>query len=253
VFICTIAAQRSGTKFLGSLFNTGTEVTALGEILNPDSDGATSFGCFLRSRPMAELFALGAEAVLDRYLNGLKRFRGAIHFDLMFNQLEFCCISWNPFPGPFMYEFIKARKFVAILLKRDAREILISRKTLMETGLAHLTVDAPPSLDLTSVAVEIHARELAEFEQNLQASYAQAEAAFRDYPYFITLDYADINAAQILPRRLIDTICACAVEHGVRIDPERLQLGPSSLRKTGKQRVARARRQAPPENGKESG
>ena len=59
MMIATVSTQRSGTKFLGSLFSTGNQVATFGEMFNPDDDGPLAFrGTFRREQ--SPRFALRA-------------------------------------------------------------------------------------------------------------------------------------------------------------------------------------------------
>lgn len=230
MLIVTIACQRSGTKAFASLFSTGTEITTFGELFNPDVSGPLSYRGFIASEGYDSLLRQGADVALDNFFRHFYSHRNKIHFDVMFNQLEFTCISWNSFYRPFFYGYLRSRKATIILLTRNPLDSFKSSLLLRTTGIAHTRPgDNPPSRDRKTHAVSATSRQFADYAANIQRHYSIARDHLSDYPYFCEVSYEEFARLQSLPQRVLDTIRACAVAHGLPLDVSKIQEGPPPL------------------------
>lgn len=229
MIIATVSTQRSGTKLLGACLASGTQVKTLGEIFNPD---ATILGCFtqfVRAEGLHNLMKLPADVVLDRYFAHIFLSWRPIHFDLMFNQLEIPCLNWNPFPGFFMYGYLRSRGALVIALERDMVDAYVSGKLLEKTGVAHGYVadqnSAPEPAPLNVAAYQ-------QYAASQQWHREQLHLAMAGYTNFHVLKYSDVAASAELPKPVHEIIGRWAKQHKLNVNPEYVQMHPAPTLKT---------------------
>lgn len=227
MIITTLATQRSGTKAFGSLFSTGTEIATFGEIFNPDLIGAMSFRSYIASERYADLLRLGSEGVIDAFLGSFLLHRSKIHFDVMFNQLDYTCISWNRFYRRFMYGYLRSRRALVILMTRSTEDSFKSVLHLDKTGRAHIAAYEELRLAPSSDEEVVRASRLdfQAYHDAIMASYDEVRRNFSDYPFFCEVSYEEFAALQAIPDRLVSAIVACATENGIPCDSSRIQMG----------------------------
>jgi len=192
LFIATVSNQRSGTKLLGSLLGSSGIVLPVGEIFNPDVDLLFSFKSFLKLKGLDAVFSQGSEPTITEYFNNINHLKDIVHFDLMFNQLEYTCLSWSEYAHPFMYSHMKNMRFFVILLTRDPMEIFISNKILELTGLPH-TYESEEDADEKRHVLDLKRSEFDSFRTKLAHHYSLARSSFTGYPFFYEIDYGELQ------------------------------------------------------------
>lgn len=229
MIITTVSTQRSGTKLLGTCFGSGTQVKPLGEIFNPDRIALGCYSQFIKAEGYRTLQELSAEVVLDRYFAHIFHTWRPIHFDLMFNQLEIPCLSWNPFPSFFMYGYLRSRGAFVISLERDVVDTYVSGKLLERTGIAHgYVADAQHTIEPSA----LDTNDFITYARTVRWHKDQLYAAMANYPSFYIINYADLAASAKLPDDLISAIMEWDSQHQLNLDRENIQIHPSLARKT---------------------
>lgn len=233
LLIATIATQRSGTKAFASLFATGTEITPFGELFNPDVAGPLSFRGFLQSQSLDSVFSQHPDALLDTFFRHLLLHRRKLHFDVMFNQLEFCCTSWNVHFGPYMYGYLRAKQAVVVLLTRNPRDSFQSMLQLKETGIAHQRAfeQANPKTRKVSETLIVDDAALSAYSRFIEGEYDRARSFFSDYENFVEASFEEFSAAQSLPKRLVEVIRRQCSAVGLPFNEANLQLGTPLFRR----------------------
>ena len=233
MIIVTVSTQRSGTKFLGSLFSTGNQVATFGEMFNPDNDGPLGFRGYLQGRTLQEICAAGSDGIVDTFLSHFATVRGIVHFDLMFNQLEFCCTSWNGFYGPFMYGYLRSRSALVIILKRDPLEAFKSLKRLQAFGIPH-ALEATRADNRPTVSSELVLRkaDALAYKAWLEQQYATAERSFEGYEFLCPVTYEEVAETGELPDSLKDMIVAVAKFNNLDCNRDLIQAGNSVFKRS---------------------
>ena len=229
MIIVTVSTQRSGTKLLGTCFGSGTQIKPLGEIFNPDRIALRCYSQFLKAEGYRTLQELPADIVLDRYFAHIFHTWRPIHFDLMFNQLEIPCLSWNPFPGFFMYGYLRSRGALVISLERDVVDTYVSGKFLERTGVAHGYV-ADPQHAIEPLVLD--ANDFTNYARTVRWHQDQLHLAMANYPNFHIINYTDLAASAKLPDNLLSFIMDWASKYQLNIDRKYIQIHPSLARKT---------------------
>lgn len=191
MLITTISHQRSGTKLLGSLLGSTGAIEGFGEIFNPDHREEISFRRHIASVGMDQAFARGSLMALHDFVVSLGTKTKILHADLMFNQIEHVCISWNDYQCPFVYGYMKTTNVFAILLTRKAEDIFISNKMLEKSHVPHQYKGSEaPKIQGT---LTLKRSEYETFKSDLEFHYETARRSFRGYPFFYELDYSAIQ------------------------------------------------------------
>jgi hypothetical protein len=213
MLVVTLSHQRSGTKFLSSMFLAGTQISTLGEIFNPDNDDAQQFHRFVGFHGYNSLVKQPSDRVLDNYFSSLRTELPIKHFDLMFNQFEMPCLGWNPFPERFVYGYLKSRKALVILLEREPQKVFRSIQMLNAGGAAHTVNGSPtnaPSNNPPASSVT-----MSDVNKSIGTHREEIVSAFADYPYIVQASYADLSRTCAVPDAAVESIASCAMEHGL--------------------------------------
>jgi hypothetical protein len=193
MFVATISCQRSGTKLLGSLLGSSGAILPTGEVFNPDLDILYSFRSFLQRAGLEKLLDLGSQGAMDAYLRELNTLKNIIHFDIMFNQIEHTCISWNDLGFPFIYKYMRARRCSVILLTRNPVDIFISNKVLEVSGVPHNYRGDEISGQSQTEVLTLQQTQLRTFSKELEQNYDLVRKTFAGYDYFYEVSYEDIE------------------------------------------------------------
>ena len=233
MLIVTLATQRSGTKFLGSLFRTGSEIRSRGELFNPDDVSPITFRTFVQTQGFEKLVNLGSERTLNRYFDFVRDGFPFLHFDMMYNQLEIPCISWNPFDHRFFYNYLKARSAVVISLRRSPLECYVSAERVRAGGSAHVFVAEGKRQEDDRIVepVNFDAKRFASFEKGIQTYLSEIDREFRSYELFVRLEYTLISKSGHIGEELIRALSAGAAKHGIALDDKCIQMGQSPYRR----------------------
>jgi len=232
MLVATVTMQRSGSKLLGSCFNQGTVVRSFGEVFNPDAANVLgAFTEFVESRDRG-FRKRGSDTVLDEYFQDFTMVHGIIHFDLMFNQAEIPCLSWNPYQDLFAYGYLKSRRAVVISLERESRDCYVSGQYLRCTGAktAHYFTDANRAACAGRFVLDI--KDYRSYCQTIARHRQRLYEAMSDYPYFIKCRYEDLAQRCRLPDELVELIERSGKEHGIKVNKDLLQLLPPPIAPT---------------------
>jgi hypothetical protein len=231
MLLCTITTQRSGSKLLASSFNGGTVVRSYAEIFSPDARNALgSFVSYVDANGYRTLSEQIPEEVLDRYFEMLGRGVEMTHFDLMFNQLEVPCLSWNRYHEEFIYGYLKSRNAFIISLERNLRDTFLSKKVAFLTGRSHRTSRDPP-ITYSGPLQHLDREEFAHYQAGMNKRISELLASMSRYPYFHRINYSEIILG--VPDTLRVAIANWGRACGRTINPEHLQTRPSVLAPTG--------------------
>lgn len=233
MLISTITTQRSGSKLLASGFNSGLETRSLGEIFNPDSwRYPGNFHQYVRAYGPS-LWERSNDEILDEYFGSMKEvISKIIHFDVMYNQMEIPCLSWNPYGMPFILGYLKSRKSVILSLERDIRDSYVSSRYLEQVNQsAH--VFSPEFKQVTVDGLELEVSEYGRHREEILRQRRFLREVLNDYPYFAIYDYSEIAQTGRLPESLCDLIELAAMENGIKINKDFLQLLVPNIYKSG--------------------
>lgn len=231
MLIATVTTQRSGSKLLANCFGSGTQVRPYGEIFNPESRNLGSFATFLAAHS-DELTKLSANEVLDQFFACFSAIHGTTSFDIMFNQLEWPCTSWNPYDSYFIYGYLIARRAVIISLERSPKESFASAKYLEHSKRAHkLAGETGQSLQQTGLTLNIE--EYRAYHAAVLRQRRLLYEAMTGYEHFIRLSYADLAQCCLIPEEVREVIVAAGKPHDIKIDRALIQIHSQPVRPTG--------------------
>lgn len=231
MIIVTVSTQRSGTKLLGNCFQNGTIVTPFGEVFNPDVPQLGSFAEFMKAQGWQKIH-LGNKTVLDDFFAQFQHICNFASVDVMFNQIEIPCVSWNDGGGPYaLYSYLREAGAFVISLTRDPFDSFVSAKYLSlaggrahrkyEEGLSHLETEA-----------EIDEAEFIEYRDRLLWHRTTLQDDMGAYELFFELDYSELVDG-VLPPRLIGAIAEVARSRGMPIDASRIQINRADIEPSG--------------------
>jgi hypothetical protein len=224
MLIATITQQRSGSKFLGSVLRKQLGLLSLGELFYPvDWSAPYSFRQFILARGFERAFRDGPEATLNQYFDGFAPLGRALHFDLMFNQLEWPVVGYNPYPREFLYGYLRARDAVVLSLVRNVFDVFLSEKTLMISRTAHVFDHVQNPKSSCDVATESLSGRRVRLDPAEYVSFAQAvgirrralREAFCGYRFFAELNYEALASAASIDPTSVDLIREAARYHGI--------------------------------------
>ena len=225
MLIVTVTTQRSGTKLFSGCLKSGTEIVPYGEIFNPEYSGAASYHSFLMLNGLNKLVKLGATEYIDLYFQNIAIVHGAIHCDLMFNQLEIPCVGWNPFSVNFMYGYLRSRRAVIIHLSRLLKDLFISEKFLQIYGGAAHRFDNEYEMPFSSYTpVELDIDEFNLYRRKVEYQQRLLNEAMEGYPLFIKLEYDDLASCCLIPDYVLDVIMEGSIVNSASILRDRIQL-----------------------------
>lgn len=233
MLIATITTQRSGSKLLASCFNSGLETKSLGEIFNPDAwRCAGNFHQFIRAQGSG-IAGSANEQILDEYFDGIRQvISQIIHFDIMYNQMEIPCLSWNSFDVPFIVGYLMSRRSIIISLERDPLETYVSSRYLELAGPSAHVLNVESKQD-TVPGFRLNVDEYARYRKSVLRQRASLREAMGDYPYFLTCHYEEIARDRKIPDPLRDLIEKVAAERAMRVNGHLLQVVTPRIYKSG--------------------
>jgi hypothetical protein len=201
---CTLAWQRSGTKFLGSCFGAGLEIKSFGEIFNPETASFVNYYEWLRKQSHLENFERVSSRLFDKFFTELLAQFGTAHFDVMLNQIHGLNPMWSENFEHFLLDFVKTRGFWIILLTRSTAEIFRSSEILSLTGVAHSDADIEIKIDND---IYLDPQQYRNFHSNINSFYKLTRKSFENYPRFVEIDFKELSSNEgILPDRLMQFI-----------------------------------------------
>lgn len=238
MLIATVTTQRSGSKLLGACFNKGIAVRSFGEIFFPTVSIVGSFYLYLRARGFSsDVLKMGSDGLLDQFIS--EQFftvpaveNRPVHFDVMFNQLEMSCISWNPFDVDFMYGYLRSRNAVVIDLRRSFRDAFISRQFLAKSGISHRVQNDRP-IEQGGERQRLDVEEFLRYCASIKMRRERLSAAMSGYEHYVELDHDELAAAKSVPEGVKEVIVRCGAVHGRHIDAAQIQMAPVDLVPTG--------------------
>lgn len=228
MLVVTVTQQRSGSKFLGSMLREQLGLVMLGEVFNPDSLVPYSFRQFISARGIERVFRDGTEATLDQYFEGLSHLGGVQQLDVMFNQLEWPTIGWNPFAYEFLYGYLRTHDAVVLELARNPLDVFLSEKTLQISGTPHVFHhDGNPksACDIASERLEgrrtrLDPAEYAAFTETLSIRRQRLHQAFSGYRFFARIEYESLSSSISIDATIVDLIRDAAKHHGIPRRPD---------------------------------
>lgn len=191
MIIATISQQRSGTKLLGSYLSQLPEAVSLGEAFFPDNIRPCTFRGFRKMIGGEEAMQLGSEACLDRFMEYLHILAPILQFDVMYNQIEYACVSWNSFQMPFLYGFLMSRKCIILSLDRDPLDSFVSGKYVESAGVAHFLPDEAAGLPPDRIALDVN--EYVAHRNYVLGMRRQLADLCQDYDFFLPIAYEDLT------------------------------------------------------------
>lgn len=234
MLIATVTTQRSGSKLLASCFASGTQVRPYGEIFYPDRWLIGSYKAFSIAYA-SQMESLSGDQILDYYFGAFGREiapKRAAHFDLMFNQLEMACTTWNPFESYFIYGYLKSRKAVVISLERDHRDIFASMKYLEQSQRPHVLKGQSrerPAPEKMKLDLDEYKR----FVRSIDRHRKILCEAMQNYEFFIRLRYEDLAEHERIPTSVCGLIVAAGRAHGIEINSAFIQVHELRIQRTG--------------------
>jgi hypothetical protein len=224
MIVVTITTQRSGSKLFGGFFNCGTQIRSIGEVFNPDRSSGLSFRTFVETHTYSRLLEKGSENTLDWYFDEICRDHGSIHIDLMFNQLEFCCLSWNPFSVPFIYGYLVSREAVIISLERSIRDSFVSGKYLELSGMPHRLRGQSPQCSRIDGRRLLDVGAFLDYQNTVHDQRQSLLKVTSSYKYFVRVQFSEIAETLWLPSGVKDLLIRHARDHHEELHPGLIQL-----------------------------
>lgn len=197
-------------------------MSPFGEVFHPDSNLAGGFRAFLASRQRSIAGSSGKE-LMDEYFATMTETRGIPSLDIMFNQLEIPCLTWNQYDSHFIYGYLKQTGSVVISLERDIFDTYVSECYLASKGgQAHKFPHHGPSEDLQGLALD--PKDYLHYRKRIVWHRARLREAMDDYRYFYRLDYARLAETQRVPPDLCEMIERMGRERRPEVTKDRIQL-----------------------------
>jgi hypothetical protein len=146
-----------------------------------------------------------------------------LHFDLMFNQLEWPVMGFNPYPQGFLYGYLRSRGAVILSLVRNALDIFLSEKTLQVSSTAHVPDYADSRKSPCDIAAERLEGRRVRLDPAEYASFAEAVSihrqalrhAFSGYRFFADVNYESLASARAMDATAVDVIRDAAKHQGI--------------------------------------
>lgn len=228
MLVVTVTQQRSGSKFLGSILREQLGLVMLGEVFNPDSVVPYSFRQYISATGLERVFRDGTEATLDQYFEGLSHLGGVQQLDVMFNQLEWPAMGWNPFAYEFLYGYLRTRDAVVLELVRNPLDVFLSEKTLQISGTPHVfhhNGSPKSACDIASERLEgrrmhLDPAEYAAFVEILRIRRQRLRQAFSGYRFFAEIDYESLSRSMAIDTTIVDLIRGAAEHHDIPRRPD---------------------------------
>lgn len=219
--VVTIAAQRSGTKFLVETLRSGERFVPYGEIFNPDKKRNYAFLNYL-DRNNIVLFGqnrVELEHTLDAYFKHLqKKVRQGkrVHFDLMYNQIG----GINPvltYPGlnrgVFLLDYLKDRGFGILHIVREPLfEGYISGRVAYARGVHHTLSE---DLSREGVKLKINIDHMKKFAIGNLSARRAVRAALDGYAHGLEVSYPDFISGSSVAHDTYDFSTAFGETDGV--------------------------------------
>lgn len=167
---------------------------------------------------------LGNQVLLDRYFGQFEHVCTVASVDIMFNQIEIPCVSWNDAGTNYaLYAYLRQSGAIILSLERDPFETFVSMKHLSIAGGRAHPGDGEEMRRL-SETLRLEEVELQTYLNFVGRHRAALYSDMGDYDGFFRLDFSELAAAGGLPQRLIKDIVAAAGRRGVGMNAERIQI-----------------------------
>lgn len=229
----TVATQRSGTKVLGACLNAGVRAKSLGEVFHSSASAMVSLAGFLRRYPdLGQEIALGRTwDLLDRYTLELSQLAPYVHFDVMYNNLNFLAPLWHQDPVGFpMLGYLRSRNVAIVHLVRDPLETYVSGIVAEFTDVYHKVGDRASKVftpDQGKLETLVARRPFEAYRNDVRAFRDRVRNQLQGYPFALELDYHEILGKDGILRADTRTRLAALLLNGE--DPRWLQVLPSPL------------------------
>lgn len=219
--VVTIAAQRSGTKFLLASLRSGERFVPYGEVFNPQKKRNYAFLKYL-DRKAITLFGQHRrelERTLDGYFKHLERKapRGKrVHFDLMYNQIG----GVNPilaYPGlkndSFLLDYLKDRGFGILHIVREPLfEGYVSGRVARARGVHHTSNE---DLSREELKLKINIEHMKKFTIGNLSARRAVRAALNGYAHGLEVGYPDFISGSNVAHDTYDFSTAFGETDGV--------------------------------------
>jgi hypothetical protein len=223
MLIVTVTQQRSGSKFFCSVLRRQFGLIVLGEVFNPDSLASYSYRQFLLAKGFERALREGTESTLNQYFAGFSDLGGVLQLDVMFNQLEWLSMGWNPFAYESLYGYLRSRDAVVLSLVRNALDVFLSEKTLQISGIPHLFDQNGNPKSTCDIAAEklggrrvhLDPAEYASFAESLSIRRRRLSQAFSGYRFFSEINYESLASAVSIDAATFDLIRDAAKRHSI--------------------------------------
>jgi hypothetical protein len=151
-----------------------------------------------------------------------------LQLDVMFNQLEWLSMSWNPFAYEFLYGYLRSRGAVVLSLVRNALDIFLSEKTLQLSGTPHVFDQKGSPKSACDIAAEklggrrvhLDPAEYASFVESLSIRRRRLRQALSGYRFFSEINYESLASAVSIDAATFDLIGDAAELHGIPRRPD---------------------------------
>jgi hypothetical protein len=223
MLVVTITQQRSGSKFLGSLLRAKFGMLALGEVFNPDSLTPYSYRQFVLANGLERVLKEGAVPTLNRYFQGLSELGAIRQLDVMFNQIAWPCLGWNPYAHEFLHGYLMSCDAVVLSLIRNSHDVFLSEKTLQIAGVPHVFERSGTAKSACDLAIEsldgrrvrLDAAEYASFVEMLSIRRDRLRQVFSGYRFFAEIEYESLARAGSIDDATEDLIRRAADLHRI--------------------------------------
>jgi hypothetical protein len=228
MLVVTVTQQRSGSKWLASILRKQFGLVVLGEVFNPEWRAPYAFRQFRLARGFERAFQDETVSALNEYFEGLRHLGVVQQLDVMFNQLEWPLMGWNPFACEFLYGYLKSRDAVILSLVRDSLEVFLSEKTLRICGIPHVFDDNDNPKSACQVAAErlegrrvhVDPAEYVLFAESLGLRRRRLRETCSGYRFFAEISYESLADAMLIDTAIVDLIRNAAEHHGIPQRPD---------------------------------
>lgn len=175
---------------------------------------------------------LGNQVLLDKYFGQFAHVCSVASVDIMFNQIEIPCVSWNDAGTNYaLYAYLRQSRAIVISLERDAFDTFVSMKHLSVAGGRAHPGDGEQMRRLGET-LRLEEPELQTYRNFVERQRAALFSDMDEYDGFFRLHFSEL-AAGGLPPHLMKDIVAAAHRRGVGMNTERIQNHAPSMQAGG--------------------
>lgn len=200
-------------------------------MFNPDVPQLGSFSEFMKARGW-QIANFGNVAVLDAFFEQFEHICSFSSVDVMFNQVEIPCVSWNDGGGPYaIYSYLRQAGAFVISLMRDPFDTFVSVKHLsLAGGRAHRRDGL--GLSQLETTASLDEAEFLKYREQLLWHRRTLAGDMEGYELFFELHYSELVGG-VMPPRLATAIADAAWRRGVPVDCAHIQIHKASLQPSG--------------------